>query len=120
MLGIAAPSMNLCLAFTPLVVLPRAYRDGETYTMLLHYVNCQSAAAAQATAVACGAYHTSALLIPEPSNDIGQQQLQVRHSLYTFGRGFHGQLGAGNHESQKEPVHVSLGFRPAMVSVGCA
>mmetsp|Transcript_8992 Transcript_8992/g.15604 ORF Transcript_8992/g.15604 Transcript_8992/m.15604 type:complete len:661 (+) Transcript_8992:155-2137(+) len=84
-------------------------REGETYTMLLQYVNCQSAAAAQATAIACGAYHTSALLIPRHSSCTNDKA--PRHSLYTFGRGFHGQLGNGGFASQELPSHVTLGFK---------
>jgi E3 ubiquitin-protein ligase HERC3 len=34
------------------------------------------------------------------------------HSLYTFGRNFHGQLGSGDFEDRPSPQAVSLGFQP--------
>jgi E3 ubiquitin-protein ligase HERC3 len=92
-------------------------RDGENYTMLLHYVNCQSAAAAQATAVACGAYHTSALLIKRDSGGTDSSKV-TRHNLFMFGRGFHGQLGNNSYDSQKAPSVISLGYKPCSVSYG--
>ncbi|KAL6762295.1 regulator of chromosome condensation 1/beta-lactamase-inhibitor protein II [Haematococcus lacustris] len=79
-------------------------KESESYVMLLQYVTCQSQAAAQATSVACGAYHTSALLVPSTIPG-------ARHSLHMFGRGFHGQLGNDHFVSQKAPVVVSLGFK---------
>jgi len=89
-----------------------AKREHETYLSLLHFINCQSAAAAQATAVACGGHHTSALL--EPTGDACG--LDGRHALYTFGRNFHGQLGAGDFEDHSAPTAVSLGFRQSQQS----
>jgi hypothetical protein len=91
----------------------RKKENNETNLALLHFVNCQSAAAAQATAVACGGYHTSALLIKRDSPE-------VRHAMYTFGRNFHGQLGTPDFEDKKVPVPVSLGFRPVQVRSGVA
>jgi hypothetical protein len=61
----------------------RLFRLMEKYTGLLHFVQCQSAAAAQATALAFGAHHSAALLISEQDGRTGH------HSLYTFGRGAH-------------------------------
>ncbi|PNW75480.1 hypothetical protein CHLRE_12g528350v5 [Chlamydomonas reinhardtii] len=88
-------------------------KEGEHTLSLLHYVNSQSVAAAQATAVSCGAYHTAALLVPaELADDTSANTSRdCKHSLYTFGRGFHGQLGVGNHENSSVPRLASLGFR---------
>lgn len=99
-----------------LKVVPRARglkpnkKEKETYVTLLHFVNCQSAAAAQATAVACGAYHTAALMIPREQEKAASSSA-LRHTLYTFGRGFHGQLGASDFSDCRTPSNVSLGFR---------
>ena len=81
-------------------------REGETTLALLHFVNSQSAAAAQATAVSAGGQHTTALLLPE--TPLGTFP---RHGLYSFGRNFHGQLGASNFDDKKEPSLLGLGFR---------
>ncbi|KAG2498861.1 hypothetical protein HYH03_003053 [Edaphochlamys debaryana] len=88
-------------------------KEGEHTLALLHFVNSQSTAAAQATAVSCGAYHTAALLVPaeiadDPSSSLSRD---CKHSLYTFGRGFHGQLGVGGHDDSSMPKLASLGFR---------
>ena len=40
----------------------------------------------QATAVACGAYHTAALMIPREQEGASTSNA-IRHTLYTFGRG---------------------------------
>lgn len=97
-------------------------REGEHTLSLLHYVNSQSVAAAQATAVSCGAYHTAALLVPaELADDTSANTSRdCKHSLYTFGRGFHGQLGVGNHENSSVPRLASLGFRVCTVSLSPA
>eukprot|EP00878_Enallax_costatus_P034396 GHUV01038130.1.p1 GENE.GHUV01038130.1~~GHUV01038130.1.p1 ORF type:complete len:576 (+),score=117.41 GHUV01038130.1:80-1807(+) len=80
----------------------------EKYTSLLHFVLSQSAAAAQATAVAFGANHTAALLISkEQDGDSGH------HSLYTFGRGWHGQLGHRDYEMQPKPKLLCIGYQPS-------
>lgn len=81
-------------------------REGETALALLHFVNSQSAAAAQATAISAGGQHTAALLLPEAP--LGTFP---RHGLYAFGRNFHGQLGASDFDDKKEPAIVGLGFR---------
>ncbi|GAX74772.1 hypothetical protein CEUSTIGMA_g2219.t1 [Chlamydomonas eustigma] len=82
-------------------------QDGESNLTLLHFVNCQSAAAAQATAVACGGHHTTALLVEQGSTS----KTETRHALFTFGRNFHGQLGSTDFCDRKSPATVSLGFR---------
>ncbi|PNH12742.1 putative E3 ubiquitin-protein ligase [Tetrabaena socialis] len=88
-------------------------KEGEHTLSLLHFVNSQSVAAAQATAVSCGAYHTAALLVlaevaDDPSTSTSRD---CKHSLYTFGRGFHGQLGFGAHSNSSVPKLASLGYR---------
>uniref|UniRef100_A0A7S3R4J6 RCC1-like domain-containing protein n=1 Tax=Dunaliella tertiolecta TaxID=3047 RepID=A0A7S3R4J6_DUNTE len=90
-------------------------KDGETHTMLLHYVQCQSAAAAQATSIACGAYHSAVLMLPRQVEGLSVEPHQApRHSLFTFGRGFHGQLGTESHANSKSPASVTLGFKPCL------
>ncbi|GIL46666.1 hypothetical protein Vafri_3601 [Volvox africanus] len=88
-------------------------KEGEHTLSLLHFVNSQSVAAAQATAVSCGAYHTAALLVPAEIADdpTAIASRDCKHSLFTFGRGFHGQLGIGTHDSSSLPRLASLGFR---------
>ena len=68
-------------------------KNRETHVSLLNFVNCQSQAAAQSTAVAFGAYHSASLLIPGDSRICPTTGKPLEHSLYSFGRGFHGQLG---------------------------
>ena len=70
---------------------PRMER-GESYVTLLNFVQGQSNAAAQGTAVALGTYHTAALL-RQPVD----QAPRPEYALYTMGRGFHGeQTGRGS------------------------
>ena len=68
-------------------------KNKETHVLLLHFVNCQSQAAAQGTATAFGAYHSAALLIKGDSRKCSTSGKDLEHGLFTFGRGFHGQLG---------------------------
>eukprot|EP00798_Chlamydomonas_sp_ICE-L_P023798 gene23798-9361_t len=84
---------------------------------LTQFVKCQSAAAAQATAVSCGAYHTSALMIPEKKK---ASYNGIRHTLYSFGRGFHGQLGNTSYQDEKRPEtpQVEEEIMPAVVACG--
>lgn len=63
---------------------PRIDR-GESYITLLSFVQGQSNAAAQGTAVALGTYHTAALLRLSDDPAPGPE-----YALYTMGRGFHG------------------------------
>jgi hypothetical protein len=95
-------------------------REGEGYLALLHFVNTQSAAAAQATGVACGSHHTAALLIPT-EGDATQTGVSrdCKHALYAFGRGIHGQLGADNRDDCNSPAVTSLGYRPCQVRPFC-
>ncbi|MEW5306216.1 MAG: hypothetical protein WDW38_009071 [Sanguina aurantia] len=86
-------------------------KEKERNLTLLHFVTSQAAAAAQATAVACGAYHSAVLLVPSDTTSSSEGKTSSVHSLYTFGRGFHGQLGTGNFESHSSPQPTSLGFR---------
>ena len=76
----------------------------------------------QATAIACGGHHTSALLIEHDSSEArrsfesaASSNIHVRHALFTFGRNFHGQLGSPDFEDRLTPVSISLGFRPCQV-----
>lgn len=78
---------------------PRIDR-GESYITLLNFVNGQSNAAAQGTAVSLGTYHTTALLRRADEKD------GPEYALYTMGRGFHGQLGLGHFDNQFEPHRV--------------
>eukprot|EP00775_Hariotina_reticulata_P012779 gene12779-12908_t len=81
----------------------------EQYTSILHFIISQSAAAAQATAVNFGANHTAALLLPTT-----EKVPETHHSLYTFGRGWHGQLGHGNFDNQAKPTLLCIGYQPSM------
>ncbi|KAF8068311.1 UVR8 [Scenedesmus sp. PABB004] len=84
---------------------PKAF---EKYASLLNFVLAQSAAAAQATAIAFGSSHTAALLISKLDGNTGH------HSLYTFGRGFYGQLGHGDYLPQREPKQLCIGYQTSV------
>jgi len=98
----------------------------ESNVLLLHFVNCQSQAAAQGTALAFGAYHSAALLIEGESRRDPATGADLEHSLYTFGRGFHGQLGLGNYDSLGRPNKLELStdsgdpVMPAVVACGAS
>lgn len=109
---------------------------GETSLMLLEFVQGQSAAAAQGTAVAMGTYHTMTLMseelvedgfggavVPTGVNNCLESALGATSStamttssslssvlpsygIYSFGRGFHGQLGTGGHASSNLPSRI--------------
>ena len=72
---------------------------GETHVTLLEFVQGQSAAAAQSTAVGMGSYHTVGLLSTEGSDS-------QKYGMYAFGRGFHGQMGNGQFNSYQSPVLI--------------
>jgi len=99
-------------------------RHRETDVLLLHFLNSQSQAAAQATAISFGAYHSVSLLVEGESRKCPKLSTDLDHSLYTFGRGFHGQLGQGNFETLSCPTRVGLsngssdGILPAVVMCG--
>ena len=76
------------------------YKRGESSVTLLNFVNGQSAAAAQGTAVALGTYHT-VLLAGDTADTSGPE-----YAMFTMGRGFHGQLGNNEHENVHHPVRV--------------
>lgn len=104
---------------------------GESSLMLLEFVRAQSAAAAQGTAVAMGTHHTMCLmseeivlgsdgsrhLVPTSMNteddlcpamsegDAGNKG-DAAYGIYSFGRGFHGQLGNGGHRSSLLPAPI--------------
>lgn len=73
---------------------------GETSVSLLEFVQGQSAAAAQSTAVAMGTYHSVCLF---SSNSARGDS----YGIYSFGRGFHGQLGTGSQETTYSPTIIS-------------
>jgi hypothetical protein len=87
------------IARDKLMLVPRARElrpdetRGETYALALHFVSSQNRAAAQATALALGDYHGASLLVPGTSRVCPSTGASLEHGLYTFGRGFHGQLG---------------------------
>ena len=104
---------------------------GESNLMLLEFVRSQSAAAAQGTAVAMGTHHTMCLmaeelvvgsdgsrhLVPTGTNteedlspaasDVAEGSKEdATYGIYSFGRGFHGQLGNGGHASSLLPARI--------------
>ncbi|KDD73205.1 hypothetical protein H632_c2429p0, partial [Helicosporidium sp. ATCC 50920] len=81
------------------------FRRGESFVTVLSFVNAQSNAAAQGTAISLGAYHTLALLCP-PEEDGQAPAASSDYSLHSFGRGFHGQLGLGAYACAAEPSRV--------------
>lgn len=90
-------------------------RHKETHVLLLHFVNCQSQAAAQGTALAFGSYHSASLLIKNDTRRCATTGKLLEHGLYTFGRGFHGQLGLGDYETAGTPMRLELSTDPADV-----
>ena len=105
---------------------------GESSLMLLEFVQGQSAAAAQGTAVAMGTHHTMCLMSEEAildSNGAGRwtptgintedefcEHMSAAsdvsnvgensYGIYSFGRGFHGQLGNGGHAPSAVPARI--------------
>jgi len=105
---------------------------GESSLMLLAFVRAQSAAAAQGTAVAMGTHHTMCLMSEElvvgsdgsrhlvltgknTDGDLGLRMSDdagagskgdASYGIYSFGRGFHGQLGNGGHGSSLLPAAI--------------
>ncbi|KAL4522955.1 hypothetical protein Ndes2526A_g07679 [Nannochloris sp. 'desiccata'] len=77
------------------------FKRGESSVTLLNFVNGQSAAAAQGTAVALGTYHSVALM--SDSRDPSSPE----YAMFTMGRGFHGQLGNNDYENAEIPVRVN-------------
>lgn len=86
-------------------------RRGESYVTLLTFVNGQSNAAAQSTAVGLGTYHTAALLT-RPS-DVNSPE----YALFAAGRGFHGQLGIGDYDNRTEMTRIDTVERLSIESV---
>ena len=83
---------------------------GETYVSLLQFVQGQSAAAAQSTAVAMGTYH-SVCLLSSTNEDSGM------YGMYSFGRGFHGQLGTGCDEPTFSPTLIKHVEKQSLVEL---
>jgi alpha-tubulin suppressor-like RCC1 family protein len=77
------------------------YRRGESSVTLLNFINGQSAAAAQGTAVALGTYHSVALMADS------KDPFSPEYAMFTMGRGFHGQLGNNDYENAETPVRVN-------------
>lgn len=82
---------------------------GESYVTLLNFVQGQSSAAAQGTAIALGTYHTVALLC-QPDTEANSE-----YAMYSSGRGFHGQLGLEHFDNQQAPQRVCAVERDAKV-----
>ena len=104
---------------------------GESHVTLLNFVSGQSNAAAQGTAIALGTYHTVALLCNSSTQGDAQQTAAAaaapasaaaphhvpEYSMYSMGRGFHGQLGLDLFENQAVPARVSAVFGGVVVAV---
>lgn len=82
------------------------FKRGETSVTLLSFVNGQSTAAAQGTAVALGTFHTIALLTRDGQVDRPCCKNVPEYAMYAMGRGFHGQLGNGEYEDSQIPKRV--------------
>ena len=78
-----------------------SFDKGESYVMLLDFMRSQSAAAAQGTAVSMGSYHSLCLFYSDEGS-------MPEYGMYSFGRGFHGQLGRGDHETMHTPSRVDV------------
>ncbi|KAK3280606.1 hypothetical protein CYMTET_11558 [Cymbomonas tetramitiformis] len=72
---------------------------GETAAYLLHFVMQSEQVAVQSKKFALGSFH-SAVLTDCPET--------LEGALYTFGRGFHGQLGHGGYDNSSVPLRVTL------------
>lgn len=84
------------------------FKRGETSVTLLSFVNGQSTAAAQGTAVALGTYHTIALLTRDGDQLERASKSGLEYAMYGMGRGFHGQLGNGEYEDSQVPKRVGM------------
>lgn len=105
----------------------------DTYARLMHFIDYSDDAIRHAVNVSLGAYHTSvvgsisALATADGDEDdvpvVRDLSDMARHvaesasraectasgrELFTFGRGFHGQLGLGGYESAPAPTSVAL------------
>jgi E3 ubiquitin-protein ligase HERC3 len=83
---------------------------GETQVSLLQFVQGQSKAAAQSTAVALGAYHSVCLFSAE-NEEAG------KYGMYSFGRGFHGQIGTGSQESTFSPTLIEKVEKQSLIDL---
>ncbi|GBF91109.1 ultraviolet-B receptor-like [Raphidocelis subcapitata] len=79
----------------------------ESWASTLFFINSQSNAAAQATALSLGHTHSAALLVPNDGKD-------GDHNLYTFGRGFNGELGHEDFDNSSAPKHLCIGYQACM------
>jgi len=87
-----------------------SFDKGESYVMLLDFMRNQSAAAAQGTAVSMGSYHSLCLFYRD-------QGAMPEYGMHSFGRGFHGQLGRGDHEAVNTPSSVEVLEANALVDL---
>eukprot|EP00892_Ulva_mutabilis_P005235 jgi/Ulvmu1/3083/UM015_0123.1 len=92
--------------------IPLQYRFKETPIMLYRYCMAQTFAIAQSTALQFGNLHCAAILTR--GDDCFRDQLgRTRYKLYTWGRGFHGELG-----KQKQHDEDAAVTRPRSVCLG--
>ena len=82
--------------------------------MLYNYAVTQTFAIAQSTAVQLGGLHSAAILLREDDR-YSDSEGRIRYRLYTWGRGFYGQLGS--HRSNQQPIETSV-TRPRSVCLG--
>lgn len=88
--------------------------------MLYRYCMAQTFAIAQSTALQFGDLHCAAILTR--GDDCFRDQLgRTRYKLYTWGRGFHGELGKQKPHDEDEavtrPRSVCLGYSAYNVSI---
>lgn len=91
--------------------------------MLSYFFQCQSAAAAQSTALGLGHHHACALLVAEDLAD-PEDPRGGEIGLYSWGKNFYGQVGDQSFEPSAVPTKLNLGaslFSPseALPAVVC-
>jgi hypothetical protein len=88
-------------------------REGDTEYMIYQYAVSQTLAIAQSTAVQFGALHSAAILLRN-DDKYSDADGKPRYKLYTWGRGFYGQLGTHRDScsSVLHPRSVCLGYTP--------
>jgi alpha-tubulin suppressor-like RCC1 family protein len=87
-------------------------RSKESWMALLHYLTASEQARESEKRVGLGSYHTALISGSGTGEEEGED-------LYTFGRGFHGQLGNGKYENQPLPERIEV-ISPSSSDFSCS
>ena len=92
-------------------------RSGDSERTIYQYAVSQTQAIAQSTAVQLGSLHSAAILLRN-DDKFSDADGKPRYRLYTWGRGFYGQLGTHREKCSAvwRPRSVCLGYTQYDVS----